>query len=75
MNIKVECRAYVRMAEDDADGLVITVAFDAAGRKAVSKPVEFDMRDSEALQQTVVMVAVASRFSGPVCTCKKIMTA
>ena len=34
---------------------------------------EFDMRDFEALQQTVVMVAIASRFGGPVCACKKIM--
>jgi len=40
VDIEVEGRADLRMAQKDAEGLVVAFAFDAAGREAVAQAVE-----------------------------------
>ena len=40
MDVEVEGRGDVGMAENDADGLVVAVAFDAAGGEAVAHKVK-----------------------------------
>lgn len=64
MDVEVEGRGDVGMAENDADGLVVAVAFDAAGGEAVAQSVEFQRRYAELFHQFYVVVAVSSRFNG-----------
>lgn len=52
------------MTEDDADGLVVAVAFDAAGSEAVAQTVEFQRRYAELFHQLHVVVAVGTRLNG-----------
>ena len=42
MDVKVQGRADVGVPEDDADGFVVAVAFDAARGEAMTQSVEFD---------------------------------
>ena len=63
MDVEVQGRADVCMTEDDADGLVVAVALDAACGEAMSQAVKLDNRYSELFQQASVVVAVGSRLS------------
>ena len=64
MDVEVEGCGDVGVAEDDADGLVIAVAFDAAGGEAVTQPVEFQRRYAELFHQLHIVVAVGARLYG-----------
>ena len=62
MNIEVERGADVGVAEDDAHGLVVAVALDAACGEAVAQAMKLDDGNVELLQQSVVVVAIGARF-------------
>ena len=62
MNVEVERGAYVGVAEDDAYGLVVAVALDAACGEAVAQAMKLDDGNVKLFQQTVVVVAIGSRF-------------
>ena len=64
MDIEVEGRGDVGMTENDADGLVVAVAFDAACGETMSKSVEFQRRYAKLLHQPHVIVAVGARLNG-----------
>ena len=64
MDIEVEGRADLRMTKEDAEGLVVAFAFDAAGREAVAQAVELEFRHAELSHETVVIIAVCARFDG-----------
>ena len=63
MDIEIERRSNVGMAQNDTHGLVVAMTLDAARGKAVAQAVEFDDRDVELLEQTRVIVAVGAWFS------------
>lgn len=62
MYIQVERGADVGVAKNRADCLVVAFTFDAACREAVSKAMEFDVRDAEPFQKPVIMIPVGSRL-------------
>ena len=64
MDVEIEGRGYVGMAEDDADGLVVAVAFDAACGETMAKSVEFQRRYAELFHQLHIVVAVGARLYG-----------
>ena len=64
MDIEVERRADVGVAQNDAHSLVVAVALDAACGKAVAQAMELDDRDVELLEQARVIVAVGAWLSG-----------
>ena len=64
MNVEVEGSGYVSMTEDDADGLVVAVAFYAACGETMSKSVEFQRRYAKLLHKLHVIVAVGTRLNG-----------
>ena len=62
MNVEVERGADVGVSEDDAHGLVVAVALDAACGEAVTQAMKLDDGNVKLFQQTVVVVAIGSRF-------------
>ena len=62
MDIEVEGSGDVGMSEDDADSLVVAVAFYAARGEAVAQPVEFQRRYAERFHQLHIVVSVGSRL-------------
>lgn len=64
MDVEVEGRGDVGMAEYDADGFVIAVAFDATGGETVAQSVKFKRRYAELFHQLHVVVAVGPWFNG-----------
>ena len=63
MDVEIESRGYVGMAEDDTDGLVVAVAFDTACGETMSEPVEFQRRYAKLFHQLHIVVAVGARFN------------
>ena len=66
MDVQVECCANVGMSQQDAHGLIVALAFNAACREAVAQPVEFQRRDIQLGHEALVVVPVTSRLYGPV---------
>ena len=62
MNVEVERGADVGVAEDDADGFIITVALDAPSGEAMAQAMKLDDGNVKLFQQTVVVVAIGSWF-------------
>lgn len=69
MDVEVERCAYVGVAEDDADGFIITVALDAPSGEAVAQAMKLDDGNVKLFQQTVVVVAIGSRFCWSTIVC------
>ncbi len=63
MNVEVERGAYVGVAEDDADGFIITVALDAPCGEAVAQAMKLDNGNIKLFQQAVVVVSIGAWFS------------
>ena len=64
MDIEIERRADVGVAQYDAHSLVVAVALDAARGKAVAQAVDLDDWDVELPEQARVIVAVGAWLSG-----------
>ena len=62
MNVEIERGADVGVAEDDAHGLIVTVALDAACGEAVAQAMKLDDGNVKLFQQAVVVVAIGARF-------------
>ena len=75
MDVEVEGGADVGMAEEDADGLVVAAALDAAGGEAVAQAVELEPWHAEAEHQLVVVVAVGAGLGRPLGIREDICTA
>lgn len=75
MDVEVEGGADVGMAEEDADGLVVAAALDAAGGEAVAEAVELEPWHAEAEHQFVVVVAVGAGLGRPLGIREDICTA
>ena len=69
MNVEVERGAYVGVSENDAYGLVVAVALDAACGEAVAQAMKLDDGNVKLFQQTVVVVAIGSRFCWSTIVC------
>ena len=75
MDVEVEGGADVGVAEEDADGLVVAAALDAAGGEAVAEAVELEPWHAEAEHQLVVVVAVGAGLGRPLGIREDICTA
>lgn len=65
VDVQVERRADVRVAEQGADGLVVVVAVDATCREGMPEAVEFHMRYADFPEDAVEPVAVGTHFHRP----------
>ena len=59
MNVQIQCSPDVRMTQQHANCLVVTIALDTSGRKTMPQSVELDFRYPELAHQRFVIVAVS----------------
>lgn len=45
VNIQIECSCHIRVTKYDTDCFIITLTFNASGRKCVAEPVKDQMRN------------------------------
>ena len=64
MDIEVQSGADVGMAEEDADGLVVALALNAAGGEAMPQAVETHLGKTQLLLELVEIAAVCARLGG-----------
>lgn len=72
VDVEIEGGADIGMTEEGADGLVVTAAFDATGREAMSQAMKLHLGHIEFIEEFPIVVAVCARLGRMLGICKNI---